>query len=184
MAIKITIHEICTKCGKVAAKQDSDGTVHFSHVCEKGAPGPPDYPRSFRPGQVIFVPASEPITDNELDEIKRWGELYILDSTKVRHVVAKIRELRSVVELLRKTEHDDIISLKANNIRLKSDLSEMAKDCAKLQKALLDIGFMVRDILGIEIEPKISPRAWQCTCDIWNFSSRKCCVNCGKKAKD
>lgn len=74
--------------------------------------------------------------------------------------------------------------LQAKNKRLSSDLREMAKDCARLQKVLLDIGFKVRDILGIDIVKKATdPRtgSWRCNCDMWNFPSQKSCSNCGRK---
>ena len=63
MAIKRTIHEICLKCGKVAARQDSDGTVHtVVHGCVvKGT-----IQRSFLPSEVVFVSAIEPNSVVEL----------------------------------------------------------------------------------------------------------------------
>lgn len=58
MALKRTIHEQCERCGQTAAVQESDGTVRWlAHRCPKGPPGPPDYPKRFRPNEVIFVPA-------------------------------------------------------------------------------------------------------------------------------
>jgi len=143
MTVKLEIHEICPKCGKVAARQDIGGTVYvIGHDCVVKIPGTFEYPRSFRYGEVIFVPM--------IDTIK---------------------------------------TLQDKNKRLSSDLGEMAKDCAKLQKVLLDIGSVVRDTLGIEIGSKLSPRAalapgsWKCTCDMWNYPSRDSCTNCGRQNK-
>lgn len=146
MAMRLTIHEICPKCARVDARQNGDGTVHtIVHGCVvKGQP-----PRSYLPGEVIFVPANE--SDNIADLVLAYREL------------------------------------QAKNKRLSSDLGEMAKDCAMLQKVLLDIGFVVRDTLGIEIGSKLSPRAalapgsWKCTCDMWNYPSRDSCTNCERK---
>ena len=61
MALKITVHETCPRCGQKNARQDEDGTVWLGyHNCPDAPPGPPSPPRSFRPGQVIFVPAEPP----------------------------------------------------------------------------------------------------------------------------
>lgn len=65
MAIKKTVFERCRDCGEKQARQDEDGTVHFSHSCKQGAPGPPDYPRTFRPGEVIFM------SEKNMQEIAR-----------------------------------------------------------------------------------------------------------------
>lgn len=146
MAVKLEIHEICRKCGSIAARQESDGTVHINaHNCPKAPPGPPDYPRSFRSREVIFVPAQE--------------------SNNIVKLILANRELQ------------------AKNSRLSSNFKEMAKDCARLQKILLDIGHKVCDVLGIDIVQKtISPCTgmWQCDCDIWNAKYLHSCCNCGR----
>lgn len=130
MALKNIVHEICPKCGKIAARQDSDGTVCVNaHDCPDAPPGPPDYPRSFRPEQVIFVSSNDPLTEDDLSEIEKWGRLYTSFSGKVLRMIDKIRKL------------------KADKKRLSSDLEKMTKEYARLKKVLLDVGKM----LGVEI---------------------------------
>jgi len=168
MAVKLTIHEICPKCGELAAWQESDGTVHVNrHDC----PGSPYDPRSFRPGEVTFVPRHESLTDDELDEIEQWGTRHLqpfyISYTKSQRIVHTIKTLLD------------------KNKRLSSDLSEMAKDCAKLQKVLLDIGYKIRnDVLGIDMVGKDSPRSWRCDCDLLNYPTQKRCSNCGKQKEN
>lgn len=73
--------------------------------------------------------------------------------------------------------------LQAKNKRLSSDLREMASDCAQLQKVLLDIGFKVRDVLGIDIVQKATdPRdgSWKCSCGMLHYKYMHSCCNCGR----
>lgn len=146
MALKNTVHEICQQCGKMDAWQESGGTVHiFGHYCPEAPPGPFEYPRSFRPGEVIFVSRHEQLVDT-------------------------------------------IKTLQNKNKRLSSDFSEMAKDCAKLQKILFDIGLKVNEVLGrevcgmaLDLVGRVSPQnSWQCDCDMWNAKYLDSCCNCGR----
>lgn len=166
MAVKTIIYEICPKCGRVAARQDSDGTVHtIVHGCVVRVTAP----RSFLPSEAIFVPMSEPLTDNELDELEQWGTRFLrpfnLSGDHARRIV------------------DTIKTLRVKNKQLSSDFREMAKDCAKLQKVLLDIGHKVCDVLGVDIAKKVSDLrkgSWQCNCGMWHFEYLHSCCNCGR----
>lgn len=170
MASKTTIHEICTKCGKLAAWQDSDGTVHVNaHKCSDPPISAHTFLRSFRPGEVIFVPMSEPLTDDELNELEQWGT----------HLSHSFHFSRSKALRIAST----IKALRAKNKRLSSDFREMASDCARLQKVLLDIGYKVRDVLGVDISKEVSSLrkgSWQCHCGVRSDKIMDSCCNCGR----
>lgn len=181
MAGKITIHEICRTCGKIAALQETDGTVYVNaHSCPNAPPGPPDYPRSFYPGQVIFVPISSLLTDDELNELVQWGD---------GSVIISLHLSRALVQRIVAT----IKTLQYKNKQLSSDFSEMAKDCARLQKELFDIGHKAYDVLGLDTIPKekvatdthavCTSDKWRCTCDMRNYPYQKHCINCGKQVE-
>jgi hypothetical protein len=58
MSVKRTVHERCPLCGAPNARRNADGSVALlGHACPKHPPGrPPNYPRTFREGDVIYVP--------------------------------------------------------------------------------------------------------------------------------
>lgn len=58
MAVKLRVPEICPTCGEKQAELLDNGSVRLSHNCPN-VPGPPPYPYTYRPGEVIFVPAEE-----------------------------------------------------------------------------------------------------------------------------
>ena len=96
-------------------------------------------------------------------------------------IFVPINKSNDVVELVLANRE-----LQAKNSRLSADLREMAKDCARLQKVLLDIGSKVCDVLGREVcgvafdlVGRVSPQnSWQCTCGMQNYPV---CTNCGRK---
>lgn len=58
MAIKRMQSENCWYCGKKMATLLPDGSVKVDgHTCEEGPPGLAPYPYTFRPNEVVFIPA-------------------------------------------------------------------------------------------------------------------------------
>lgn len=59
MAPKRPISELCSRCGRVDATLLEDGRVKVGHNCPDAVPGPPDPPRTYNAGEVLFRPAPE-----------------------------------------------------------------------------------------------------------------------------
>ena len=54
MAIKSTVHVVCPKCGRLNARQTSQG-VWVGHKCPFAPPGPPRAPRLLELNSIILV---------------------------------------------------------------------------------------------------------------------------------
>lgn len=55
MAIKLTIHEYCQRCGEKQATL-KDNIVYLDHDCPNAPPGPKDGPRTWFKSEVLFKP--------------------------------------------------------------------------------------------------------------------------------
>lgn len=85
MALKSKVYEICSTCGKRAADQLADGAVRIlGHKCTGGRGVLPNPPRTFRPGDVIFVPEEAKLIDRIriIDSVRKEAEskYYNVDS--------------------------------------------------------------------------------------------------------
>lgn len=116
----------------------------------------------------------EPLTNNELDEMEDWGML-LLDTVTIDHLKS-----RRIVHTIR--------TLQDKNERLSSNIREMSRDCARLQKVLLDIGHKVSDVLGrevcamaLDLVGRVSlQNSWHCYCGMRHSKNLDSCCNCGR----
>lgn len=135
----------------------------------------------------------EPLTNDEVCEMESWGmrllHTYIFSRTKARRIAFTIQTLQAELDGNASKLIIEHRELQDKNKRLSSDIREMARDCAKLQKVLLDIGFKVSDVLGrevcgiaLDLVGRVSPQnSWKCDCDMWNSKNLDSCCNCGKR---
>lgn len=56
MAVKLTVHEKCPRCGQRAARKVGN-FIKVWHECAEKIPGPQGPPRRFHVDEVIFEPA-------------------------------------------------------------------------------------------------------------------------------
>lgn len=97
MSVKLTVHEVCPRCGELAAVLRGTRIIDRHTRCPKAPPGPPVPPRTFRADEVVFQRGNFTADElrRQLDEARAEAEDWRSKAIGAYH---KLRELPRLTE--------------------------------------------------------------------------------------
>lgn len=97
MALKLTVHEQCKKCGQREARKIGNRIIYLDHPCPHAPPGPRSGPRNFAASDVVFVPGEFDAESLRRELSEAWE---IIEDLRTKRWTAADRAAKAVKDAM------------------------------------------------------------------------------------